>query len=140
MLLLDRIVSVNEERAVAEAKLRPDGLFVRGNAVPAWVGVEYMAQTVAAWAGARARRAGGAVKIGFLLGSRRYEASRSDFPVGVCLRIEAECELVSETGLGLFSCRILIDGEPVASAQLSVVEPPDGAAFLGSQATSSAHV
>lgn len=140
LLLLDRIVSVDDERAVAEAELRPDGLFVRGDAVPAWVGIEYMAQTVAAWAGGRAQRAGEPVKIGFLLGSRRYESSLPAFPVGACLRIEAECELVGENGLGMFSCRILIDGAPVASAKVSVFEPPEGAAFLDNPAKSGSNV
>lgn len=140
VLLLDRIVSMDDDRAVAEADLRPDGLFVRGNAVPAWVGVEYMAQTVAAWAGARARRAGGPVKIGLLLGSRRYEALRPQFPVGACLRIEAECELIGENGLGMFSCRILIGDETVASAKVSVFEPPGGAAFLDNLPKGSSNV
>ena len=46
------------------------GLFVEDGQVPAWVGIEYMAQAIAAWAGCRARAAGKPPQLGFLLGSR----------------------------------------------------------------------
>jgi predicted hotdog family 3-hydroxylacyl-ACP dehydratase len=107
-----------------------DGLFVRDGAVPAWVGIEYMAQTVSAWAGARARGQGGAPRAGLLLGSRRYEARRNAFPSGARLRVEARCELMGANGLGQFDCRIEMDGEEVATARIAVFDPPGGADFL----------
>ena len=58
MRLIDRLLVVDEVHAVAEVDVPLDGLFVRDGQVAAWVGIEYMAQTVAAWAGARARRYG----------------------------------------------------------------------------------
>ena len=71
MRLIDRLIEAGEEHAVAEVDVPDEGLFVRDGSVPAWVGIEYMAQTIAAWAGARALRTGGSPKLGFLLGSRR---------------------------------------------------------------------
>ncbi|MGH6649221.1 hypothetical protein [Aquabacterium sp.] len=133
MSWLDRIVSVDADGAVAEADIRPGGFFVRDGGLPAWAGIEYMAQTVAAWAGHRARSEGRQVDIGFLVGSRRYESTRPVFPVGACLHIQVARELIADNGLGMFACRILIDGSVVASANLSVFEPPEGAAFLLSQ-------
>jgi predicted hotdog family 3-hydroxylacyl-ACP dehydratase len=130
MSWLDTVVSADEEQVVAHARIRPSSYFVRDGALPAWVGVEYMAQTIAAWAGNRARQQGSAVKIGFLLGTRRYEVQRQAFLVGDTLCIEARCELRGDNGLGMFACRILIDGDVVATANLSVFEPPDEAAFL----------
>lgn len=127
MRLLDRVIEVDEEQAVAEVDVPFDGLFVRDGAVPAWVGIEYMAQTIALWAGARAVQAGGPPRLGFLLGSRRYEARRAAFPSGVSLRVEARCELIGSNGLGVFDCRIVMDGDTVATARVSVFEPPEGA-------------
>lgn len=132
MCLLDRLVAADDEHALAEVEVPADGLFVRDGGVPAWVGIEYMAQTVAAWAGARARRAGGAPKVGFLLGSRRYEAQCAAFPAGATLRVEARCELIGDNGLGMFDCRIVLAGEEVARAQVSVFESPEGAALPNS--------
>jgi predicted hotdog family 3-hydroxylacyl-ACP dehydratase len=127
MCLLDRLVEADEERAVAEVDVPFDGLFVCDGEVPAWVGIEYMAQAIAAWAGARAVRAGGRPRLGFLLGSRRYEARCAGFPSGVTLRVEARCELIGSNGLGMFDCRILLGGDTVATARVSVFEPPEGA-------------
>jgi ApeP dehydratase len=51
MCLLDRLIEVEEERLVAEVMVSDSSLFSRGGTVGAWVGIEYMAQAVAAWAG-----------------------------------------------------------------------------------------
>ena len=130
MSWLDTVVSVDEDEVVAEATVRPDSFFVRDGALPIWVGVEFMAQAVAAWAGHRGRQHGCAARIGFLLGTRRLDVHRQAFRVGDRLRIEARCELMGDNGLGMFACRILVDGELAAQANLSVFEPPDEAAFL----------
>jgi len=134
MSWLDRIISVDAERVVAEADIGEASLFLRGGQLDAWIGIEYMAQAIAAWAGHRARSQGRSVTLGFLVGTRRYEVRRQSFRVGECLRIEANCELMADNGLGMFACRILVDGELAASANLSVFEPPGGEAFLNLEA------
>ena len=130
MSWLDRVISVDAERVVAEADIGEASLFLRGGQLDAWIGIEYMAQAIAAWAGQRARREGRSVTLGFLVGTRRYDVFRQSFRVGECLRIEAGCELMADNGLGMFACRILVGGELAASANLSVFEPPEGEAFL----------
>jgi predicted hotdog family 3-hydroxylacyl-ACP dehydratase len=129
MRLLDRVVAVNEEQALAEVDVPDDGLFVQDGAVPAWVGVEYMAQAAAVWAGARAIREGRTPGMGFLLGSRRYESRVTAFPGGATLRVQARCELVDDKGMGVFDCSIALDGDVVATARLSVFEPRDAGAL-----------
>lgn len=130
MSWLDTVVSADADTVVAEATIRPDSFFVRDGALPIWVGVEFMAQSVAAWAGHRGRQQGRPARIGFLLGTRRFDVHRQAFRVGERLRIEARCKLMGDNGLGMFACRILVDGEVAAEANLSVFEPPDEAAFL----------
>jgi predicted hotdog family 3-hydroxylacyl-ACP dehydratase len=124
MSLLDRVERVDEHEVVAWVTVPADGLFVAEGGVPAWVGIEYMAQAVAAWSGARARAGGGSPRIGFLLGSRRYEARVPLFGAGWPLRVVAHCELVGDNGLGMFDCRIEHAGAILATARLSVFEPP----------------
>jgi len=135
MSLLDRVEHVGEHGVVAWVTVPADGLFATDGGVPAWVGIEYMAQAVAAWSGARSRAGGGSPRIGFLLGSRRYEAREPVFAAGLELRVSAQCELVGDNGLGMFDCRIEHAGRELASARLSVYEPPEGA-DAGSGATS----
>lgn len=125
MSLLSRLFAVDAEQALAEVDITPGSQFAQDQGVPAWVGIEYMAQTIAAWAGARARRAGGEPAIGFLLGSRRYQAEVPVFAVGQTLRIHARCELIGESGLGQFACHIRGAADQLlAEAMVSVFEPP----------------
>lgn len=130
MRLIDRIISVDNECVVAEADVAVDGIFATDGRVPSWVGIELMAQTVAAWSGARGQRDGAEPKLGLLLGSRRYTAHCDGFTCGSTLRIEARCELLGYNGLGLFDCRILQAEQEMATATISVFEPEDAMAFL----------
>jgi predicted hotdog family 3-hydroxylacyl-ACP dehydratase len=126
MRLIDRVLRVDAEHVLAEVEVPFDGLFVRDGGVPAWIGIEYMAQAVAAWAGHRARGHGGIPQPGLLLGTRRYETRCDAFPSGARLEIEAQVELVGSNGLGQFDCRIRMDGHEVATARISVLDPPAG--------------
>ncbi|KAA2285955.1 hypothetical protein [Arenimonas fontis] len=135
MLWLQRVLYCDENQVLAEAVVGEDHLLLDGGMVPAFAGIEYMAQAIAAWAGARALSRGEAVKPGFLLGTRRYRASCPGFHPGQCLQIEGRRELFGENGLGMFACRILEAGEVLATANVSVFEPPDPDAFLGNSAS-----
>lgn len=124
MSWLDRLVSADADGAEAEVTPRADALFADADGVPAWIGLEYMAQTVAAWSGARARAAGGEPRIGYLLGSRRYHCTRSRLPLDAPLRVRVHCELLAANGLGQFDCRLLdAQGQELAQALISVYEP-----------------
>jgi predicted hotdog family 3-hydroxylacyl-ACP dehydratase len=133
MLWLERILACDGEGAVAEAVVREDHPFFDGGGVPAWVGIEYMAQCIAAWAGGQALAKGKPVSPGFLLGTRRYESQRPVLAVGTRLRIEARRELMGDNGLGMFACRILDGDQEIAVANVSVFEPPDPEAYLGNR-------
>ena len=51
MVLLDRVVSVDDENLCAEVRIRADSLFCVAGEVGAWAGLEYMAQAIGAYAG-----------------------------------------------------------------------------------------
>ena len=124
MSLLASVVHCDDQGIVARVRVPADSLFNGADGVHAWVGIEYMAQTVAAWSGARARAGGGSPRIGYLLGSRRYEAAVPAFATGAELTVHAQCELMGDNGLGMFDCRIEQDGRVLATGRLSVFEPP----------------
>ncbi len=134
MCFLDRLLAWDEDSVVAEARIQAGGLFDESDGTPAWVGIEYMAQAVAAWAGCHARAAGREPAIGFLLGSRRYAAAVARFATGAVLRVEARREILGDNGLGVFACRILEDETVLATANVSVYEPADAVAYLESEA------
>lgn len=133
MLLLDALQHADDESCTVRATVRPAQLFTDATGMPCWVGIEYMAQAIAAWAGMRARRAGRPPAIGFLLGSRRYACDLPVFPIGSELTITVQAELTGDNGLGQFACGIALDGREVARANVSVFQPADAQAFLQGQ-------
>jgi len=130
MCLLDRALEADAESLLAEVTIRDTGLFHDGSGVGGWVGIEYMAQAMAAWGGWQSRLRGEAPKLGFLLGSRRYLCSRPIFHSGETLRVEVHRQFAADNGLGQFDCRIEIAGVEVATAALTVFEPEDAQQFL----------
>lgn len=133
MRLIDELVEADGEHCVARATVRATQLFVDDAGMPGWVGIEYMAQTIAAWAGVRERAAGRPPGLGFLLGSRRYTCDVPAFPVGSVLTIRTQVELIGDNGLGMFACTLEMDGCDVARANVSVFQPADAQAFLQGQ-------
>lgn len=127
MALLDRVVSAGAEDLCAEVRIREDSLFCFDGAVGSWVGLEYMAQAIGAYAGYTARLRGEPLKLGYLLGTRCYECLRPSFPVGTLLRIHVKRLLQSASGLASFECRIEDDTGQIASANLSVFQTTDEA-------------
>jgi predicted hotdog family 3-hydroxylacyl-ACP dehydratase len=138
MRLVDCLVEADDECAVVEAQVPHEGLFVHDGRMPGYIVIEHMAQTIAAWAGARARRAGREPSLGFLLGTRRMELLCDSLPAGARLTMTVRCELMAGNGLGMFDCEVLHEGQRVAQAKVSVFEPPDAGAYLkGNTDTSS---
>ena len=121
MVLLDRIVNYGESTLTAEVDVGQDSMLCGDDGVPGWVGIEYMAQAVAAHAGFQARLEDKEPTIGYLLGTRAYKITVPVFPIGATLSIHIE-SLFVEMGLGAFACRIDMDG-PVASATINVYQP-----------------
>lgn len=123
MVLLDRIIDYDDQGLTAELAVRGDGLLGGDDkAVPAWAGIEYMAQAIAVYAGVMARQAGEPIRLGFLLGTRRYSSNVAAFKVGATLTIQVK-KIMQDDNLGVFDCRILGDGVEV-TANLNVYQPP----------------
>jgi predicted hotdog family 3-hydroxylacyl-ACP dehydratase len=138
MLLLDRVVAADAESLEAEVDITAATLFADADGVGSWIGVEYMAQAVAAFAGMQAMQHAKQhpdtthrpPKVGFLLGSRRYTASCGHFALGRTLRVHVLRLLQADNGLGSFDCFIADGDERIATAALTVFQPPDLATFL----------
>ncbi|MCS3512959.1 MULTISPECIES: ApeP family dehydratase [Pseudomonas] len=130
MILIDQVLSFDEEQIRTRLTVKPDGLFNRPDgSLPAWVGIELMAQSVAAYAGCRARQKGEAVELGFLLGTRKFECNVEHFPAGTELSIHGLRSLEDDNGMGVFECHLTGSGIQ-ASARLNVFRPPQAANYL----------
>jgi predicted hotdog family 3-hydroxylacyl-ACP dehydratase len=130
MVLLDRVIRADEESLCAEVRIRPDSLFCAQGGVGAWIGLEYMAQAIGAYAGYTGRLRGEPIKIGFLLGTRRYECARPLFTVGSLLKVWVKRVFQSDDGLASFDCHIDDDDGQLANANVTVFQPADAEAVL----------
>lgn len=132
MVLLDRVLSADTDALCAEVRIHTGSMLAGEGGVGAWVGIEYMAQAIAAHAGWLALQRGDAVKVGFLLGSRKYACSVPLFATGSVLHVHVQRVLQGENGLGAFDCRIdVADGaSAVATATVTVFQPDNVNQFL----------
>jgi len=122
MIWLDKVLAWDEDSVTAGLTVRGDTSFGGGNAVPAWAGIEYMAQTIGLYAGIHAKRAGEPIRLGFLLGARRFESNVPAFEISSTLTVRAE-KVMQDERLLVFNCGIT--GELVkVSATLNVYQAP----------------
>ena len=121
MIFLDRVISFDPSSLSAELVVRDDCLLGDSKTVPSWTGIEYMAQAIAAYAGIQSKQAGEPIKLGFLLGTRRYLTNISCFNVGTRLTITVT-KIIQDDKLSVFDCKIY--GEDIEiSANLNVYQP-----------------
>ncbi len=130
MILIDELLDYDSEHVRVRLTVRPGTPFSRPDgSLPAWVGIELMAQAIGAYAGCRFLLAGQPIELGFLLGTRRYECNVDSFAVGTKLEVSAVRSLEDETGMGVFECHIQGPGVRV-EARLNVFRPPEVARYL----------
>ncbi|MCH9691963.1 MAG: hotdog family protein [Gammaproteobacteria bacterium] len=129
MSLLDKIVTVDKESLSARLHVREDGIFSRNQQVPAYVGIEYMAQAIAAFAGYHAKCAGQKIKLGFLLGTRKFNSNIEHYSCGELLTIHIKQLLQAENGMAAFECHI--EGDGISQrASLNVYQPENSEEYL----------
>ncbi|WP_325891699.1 hotdog family protein [Grimontia sp. NTOU-MAR1] len=126
MILLDTLIDVGDLHVHCQATSSESSLFFDKsiNGIPGWVGIELMAQSVAAWSGYQASKENKAPPIGFLLGSRRYKCDAPSFPRGTLLDVRAN-RVMESNGMAVFACTIEQGGKEIASAQLNAYVPSE---------------
>lgn len=133
MVLLDEILTWDANQLCAAVVIRRNMPMADARGLPAWAGLELMAQATAALGGCRARQDQRAVRIGFLVGTRRYTASCSYFPVGCRLEIRVRQTLQGENGLSIFECELAGTGDHSAisaGASINIFQPDDPEHFI----------
>lgn len=107
----------------ARLEVRPAlGLFdpARGG-IPAWAGIEIMAQAAGLYLGMTHHPSGETrPQAGYLIGARRFEARVPLFPAGAKLLIHTHCLAVAAYGAGRFDCHIMSAGKEQATAELII--------------------
>lgn len=134
MVWLDRVVAWDKNHIIAESDASP--LFPRfaNGRVPAYIGVEVMAQSIAVWYGlCRAKPT--PPPLGFLLAIRRFRSACEYLPVDgavLCARSEL---VVLNTDVGVFDCVLQVHDAAdakidFATAALTVYSAPEAPANI----------
>lgn len=120
MIFLDEIIESGSNFLLAGVLIRQGiPFFAEPRGVPAWVGLEYMAQAVAAFAGMRARNDNKPIGLGMLIGCRRYSSKIASFPPGTSVEVRIQELVAEENGLGSFDC-MLSAPDLVAEGRIAV--------------------
>lgn len=129
MCLLDEVVDIGEEHLRARITPRADDPFADAAVseppgIPGWVGLEWLAQAIAAWSGHAASARDGRPQVGFLLGTRRYHCQVNHFALGEPINVEIHLDYLADNGLGAFRGELQnADGNVLARATLNVFQP-----------------
>lgn len=124
MLLLDEVAAASRDAITCTAIVREGNPLVRDGRAHASAVLEYMAQTIAALAGLRAREAGQPPAIGLIAACRDLDLAAEHLSVGDRLQIDAErvWPPAAEAGeLAEYRARVTRDGAPLAAAEIHVV-------------------
>ncbi len=131
MILLDRLVEAGETTAICEVDIRAGVPFSDATGVPSYVGIEYMAQTIAVFSGCQRRNKGEPIEVGFLLGTPRFTSYCAVFQFGTTLRVQVT-HVWGEQQLARFECSIqnAQTGQLLQKADLSVFKPQNMDAIM----------
>lgn len=131
MLLLEHVLSASPDCIRAQAKVDGDAWYADAQgAMPAWIGIELMAQAIAALVGINARARGFPPKQGLLLGTRSFTAHTATFARNETLLVTANEVFQDASGLAAFAGRIELAGATVVEATLKVYQPADFKSIL----------
>jgi predicted hotdog family 3-hydroxylacyl-ACP dehydratase len=134
MVYLSRLLSHagNETLCLVEIDAQAHFRAADGS-IPAWVGLEYMAQCIAAHAGMTGRATGAPLKLGMLLGSRRVRFHTQRFASGQVLLVRARHLWGGAPGLVCFECTLedAASGIRLVEGRLNCFVPGPGHAWEG---------
>lgn len=124
-IVLDGLREISEEGCIAMARVQPGAWYLdEQGRMPAWVGLEMMAQAASAFSGHRNTLSGRPVRVGYLLGTRAFSSTVPSFPVGAELEVEVQVIFLDPSGPSAFRCELRHAGITVARATLKAIEPP----------------
>ncbi len=134
MVLIDQLIAVSDDSVHCRVSTAPHGVLApfltAQGTLPAWFGVEIMAQTVGVWSGWQAIRNGAThIQPGMLLGGRGWHAQQPTFPANATLDISMRL-LMRDDRMGSFEGEIHHGDLLLASGRLNTYQPDEEALAL----------
>lgn len=121
-ILIDRVLTFNDQVIRCETTVKENGRYTKNGRVSAIVCLEWMAQTVGAFAGLKRKLLHQDIQNGFLLSCRSFELEVSQLAINDVFEIQADALRYGKNALGSFSCAVFRNNERIASGILNTLE------------------
>lgn len=129
MILIDRVIEAQDDFVHVQVLIQEGIPFYENGKVPSYVGIEYMAQAIAVWNGALAKKQGNNPKIGFLVGSRSLTLQIPYFINKSLLDVYGKL-IFNSDNMASFDCWISCDENRLCEGRLNVYQPEDASSIL----------
>ncbi|MCL1058408.1 hotdog family protein [Shewanella gelidimarina] len=132
MVLISNLLEYEADSLLTQTKITTTSPYFDDSlqGVPNYVGIEYMAQSIAALAGVEAHLRQDIIRVGFLLGTRKLNMHLSHFTAGETYQTQVTRLYQEESGLAVFDCKIMHNEQIVAEANVNVFQPQDTKSYL----------
>ncbi|MCL1124591.1 hotdog family protein [Shewanella surugensis] len=142
MIFIDKIIAYQTDTLLSEINITSQSPYFDDiiSGVPNYVGIEYMAQTIAALAGIEALKRNDIIRIGFLLGSRKLQLHVPHYKLGHTYHTRVSRLYQEETGLAVFECQILEQDDIIAQANINVFQPQDTHTYISNSTQDSQEI
>ncbi|QKJ86721.1 3-hydroxy-fatty acyl-ACP dehydratase [Paramixta manurensis] len=129
MVLVEKVMHIDADSAWCQVTVSAEGIlapFLNAQGeLPAWFGVEIIAQTIGVWSGWHSlQHQQRPPRPGMLLGGRGYRCQHASFAAGSRLDVRITL-LMRDDKIGSFDGEITIDGALVASGRLNTWQPDE---------------
>lgn len=125
MCLLESIDDYGCDWLRAGVVTRRTSPFAHEAGIPAWLGIEYMAQAASAFGGIEQVQRGMRPSIGLLIGSRYYRAVQTFIPFDTRLDVLATIAMRDAQDFAAYDCTVSVAGAVLAECTLKAYRPRD---------------
>lgn len=135
MVFIDEVTSFSA-RGLTALYTPPAEHWAGGDGLPTFLGIEIIAQAIAAHNSLLAREndPGAPPSLGVLLGTRRYQAGQAAFPAGRPIKVMVEEKIQDPSGFGAFDGSLHDEtGKVLAAATVKVFRPGSFRDYIESQ-------
>lgn len=120
IVLIDEILDVDEKSIRVKTTIKKSP-FLQNDRFYSYQLIEVMAQSLGLYRAHNDKK--NTTKIAFLIGCRKFEIYKPYLNLGDEIEINSELSFQDENGFGVYDSAILLNGNIIAKASLSVLNP-----------------
>ena len=123
MQFIDDIIKITDHNIICQSVIKPHNPYWdhKSNCLPSWIGIEFMAQSIAIWSGYHYYISNQKIPMGLLLGTRNYNSYTHKFNLDETIIMQAEL-LIKNVSSAAFNCSIHAQEHLLAESQINIFE------------------